>query len=133
MKKLLLQIFLGLALATLIITACKHPEEKFNTAVDRPAETNIKGSIKDIFVNELGDNIEVTINNTTNTAIIHLDGKTYKLRKSTDLPNYNASNDEYQYSNIKGEITFLKKDFDMVLFHYNPKPEKEKSTRMASY
>lgn len=88
---------------------------------------------KAVFTDTYGDQMEVAINNSKNTITVHLDGKTYELKKSEDLPEYTASNAEYQYSNIRGNITFLKKNVDMVLFHHTKDKQQPASTKMASY
>lgn len=77
--------------------------------------------------------LRFTINHTKSTATIHLEGKTYDLKKSDALPEYTASNEEYQYSDIKGNITLLKKNVDMVLFHSKRDTKASGSTKMASY
>ncbi|WP_267403950.1 MULTISPECIES: hypothetical protein [unclassified Chryseobacterium] len=100
--------------------------------VNAPAVTN-DDIIKNIYTDNVGEKIEVTINTTQNTAIVHLDGKTYELKKSDELPEYTASNAEYQYSNIRGNITFTKKNYDMVLFRTKENGKGQSGTKMASY
>ncbi|MBV8326271.1 multicopper oxidase domain-containing protein [Chryseobacterium sp.] len=132
MKKLLPTILLGLAVLSL--TACKHPgkeTETISSTVSSPE--NEDDIIKNVYVDNYGEKIEVSINNTKNTASIHLDGKTYDLKKSDALPEYTASNEEYQYSEIKGNITFLKKNVDMVLFHFKKDKKESGPAKMASY
>ncbi|WP_370901058.1 hypothetical protein [Chryseobacterium gossypii] len=133
MKKFL-QLFIS-GLIVLSAIACKHPgKEPEITHHNVPVSTDdIK---KDVFVDDFGDRLEVITNNTTNTVIIHLEGKTYELKKNPDLPEYSASNAEYQYSNVKGDIVFLKKDIDMVLFHHKKASASGKNqapAKMASY
>lgn len=130
MKKLLQSILMGLIV--LSVTACKHPG-KDSEVISSVAPENKDEIVKDIFVDTYGDKIEVTINHTSNTATIHLDGKTYDLKKSEGFPEYTASNDEYQYSNIKGNISFTKKNIDMVLFHLKHDKKAQGPTKMASY
>lgn len=127
MRKAFLPIILGLM--ALIVTACKQPEKKLSFVTSSPA---IADHIVEHFYSddEFGnDDIQVIINNTRNTATIYLNGEVFQLKKSNDLPNYTAENAEYRYSESKGEITFLRKDFDMVLFHHKP----ESKGKMASY
>jgi hypothetical protein len=128
MKFFLLTI---LGILALSVTACKHPgKENNNTAEKSVKADNI---VKEVFSNELGEEMEVSIDNSKNTAIVHLDGKTYELEKDSGLSSYTTFDDKYEYSNVKGEITFLKKDYNMVLFHHKSKAETEKPTSMASY
>ncbi|KMQ62891.1 hypothetical protein ACM39_17395 [Chryseobacterium sp. FH2] len=130
MKKLLQLITMGLFV--LFAVACRHSKEAETVTSTSIADTEPKDVIKDVFTDEDGAQMEVSINNTDNTAIIHLEGKTYELKKSRELPEYTASNAEYQYSNIKGRVTFLKKDYDMVMFR-NKKDQPSASSKMASY
>lgn len=130
MKKLLVPVLFGLTIISL--TACKHPgkeTETFTTA----APENADDISKNVYVDSYGEKIEVTINSTKNTATIHLNGKTFDLKKSDALPEYTASNEEYQYSDIKGNITFLKKNVDMVLFHLKQEKKQSGPAKMASY
>lgn len=133
MKKLFLTIVLGLTAFSL--TACKHAGKETETeAITATAPTSANDEItKEVFTDNYGDQLEATINNTRNTITIHLSGKTYELKKDEDLPEYTASNAEYQYSNIRGNITFLKKNADMVLFHYKHSKKGQPSGKMASY
>ncbi|MBK1895284.1 hypothetical protein [Chryseobacterium paridis] len=130
MKKIVQSIILVLAVVS--VAACKssakdEPEIVANQSVETDEIT------KDVFTDSFGDKIEVAINNTDNTAVVHLNGKSYELKKNKDLPNYTASNSEYQYSNIRGNITFLKRNVDMVLFHHKQDKKESGSSKMASY
>ncbi|MCS3529902.1 hypothetical protein [Chryseobacterium sp. JUb7] len=129
MKKLLLTFVMGFLV--LSVVACKHSSKETETIITTPVDTENEIT-KDIFTDESGEQMEVSINHTKNTATIRLDGKTYELKKSEDLPDYTANNSEYQYSNIRGSVSFLKKDYDMVLFH-SKKSHSSGSTKMASY
>lgn len=129
MKNLLPSILLGLAI--LSSTACKHPGKEAEALTVAPE--NKDEISKNVYVDSYGEKIEVTINSTKNTATVHLNGKTYDLKKSDALPEYTASNEEYQYSEIKGNITFLKKNVDMVLFHHKKERKESGPAKMASY
>lgn len=130
MKKLFTTVLIGLAV--LSSTACRHPAKETETITAATPENKDEVS-KNVFTDSYGETIEVTVNSTKNTAIVHLNGKTYDLKKSDALPEYTASNEEYQYSDIKGNITFLKKNVDMVLFHAKRDTKGSGSTKMASY
>ncbi|PRA95084.1 hypothetical protein CQ046_22330 [Chryseobacterium sp. MYb7] len=130
MKKLLVSVLFGLTIISL--TACKHPGKEAET-ITTSAPENADDISKNVYVDSYGEKIEVTINSTKNTATIHLNGKTFDLKKSDALPEYTASNEEYQYSDIKGNITFLKKNVDMVLFHLKQEKKQSGPAKMASY
>ncbi|MBL1223244.1 hypothetical protein JET18_20545 [Chryseobacterium sp. L7] len=130
MKKLFTSVLIGLAV--LSSTACKHPGKEAETVTEAVPENKDEIS-KDVFTDAYGEKIEVTINHTKSTATVHLEGKTYDLKKSDALPEYTASNEEYQYSDIKGNITLLKKNVDMVLFHAKRDPKGSGPAKMASY
>ncbi|MBB6372383.1 hypothetical protein [Chryseobacterium shigense] len=130
MKKLFTSVLIGLAV--LSSTACKHPGKEAEAISDTVSENKDETS-KDIFTDSYGEKIEVTINHSKGTATVHLEGKTYDLKKSDALPEYTASNEEYQYSNIKGNITLLKKNVDMVLFHTKSEAKGSGPAKMASY
>lgn len=129
MKNLLPAILLGWTILSL--TACKHPSKEAEVLTAAPE--NKDDISKNVYVDSYGEKIEVIINNTKNTATVHLNGKTYDLKKSDALPEYTASNEEYQYSEIKGNISFLKKNVDMVLFHHKRDKKESGPAKMASY
>lgn len=132
MKKLSVTIIISLA--ALSVTACKHPVKEAESLVEvKPTSVTADEITKEVFTDSFGDQMEVTTNETQNTVVIRLGGKTYELKKNEDLPEYTASNSEYQYSDIRGNITFLKKNVDMVLFHYKHNGKERTSTKMASY
>ncbi|MCJ8153754.1 hypothetical protein MKJ01_08310 [Chryseobacterium sp. SSA4.19] len=132
MKKLF-PIFITLIL--LMANSCKHPvkEEEIDlqnvTAVE---DTDPDKIVKDIYTDEFGDQLEVAVNETQNTITIHLNGKSYALKKNDELPEYTAGDADYQYSDINGDITFLRKGYNMVLFHHK-KNKSSVGTKMASY
>ncbi|AZA53539.1 hypothetical protein [Chryseobacterium sp. G0201] len=134
MKKLLHIIIFGIIAFS--VTACRHSAKESETLTNNvtvDSDDNTDDITKDVFTDNYGDQMEVTINNSKNTITVHLDGKTYELKKSEDLPEYTASNTEYLYSNIRGNVTFLKKNVDMVLFHHTKDKKEPASTKMASY
>lgn len=132
MKKFLQIIIFGIIAFS--VTACRHSAKETEMLTNNTQQpVNTDEIIKNVFTDNYGDQMEVAINNSKNTITVHLDGKTYELKKSEDLPEYTASNAEYQYSNIRGNITFLKKNVDMVLFHHTKDKQQPASTKMASY
>lgn len=136
MKKFLSTI--TFALAVLSAIACKHPtKEKPNAAVVQNIATTLPAKAdeitKEVYTDNFGDQMEVAINETQGTISIRLDGKTYELTKNEEMPEYTASNAEYLYSNIRGNVTFLKRNIDMVLFRSKQNEKVRASTKMASY
>jgi hypothetical protein len=129
MKKLF-QISAVIGSLAFTTTACRHQAKE--EIVLQNATQNTDKIIKDVYTDQYGDQLEVAVNETKNTVIVRLDGKSYELKKSDDLPEYTAGDADYQYSNIKGDITFLKKDYNMVLFHHKEKSSSS-NTKMASY
>lgn len=117
-------------------TACQHPGKESVTNIQTEVAPDHDEITKDIFTDDLGEHMEVITNHTAKTVTIHLGGKTYELKKKKDMPEYSAASTEYQYTDIKGEVIFLKRDIQMVLFHHKKQASsenKQKSTSMASY
>ncbi|SDI14143.1 hypothetical protein SAMN05421846_104218 [Chryseobacterium taeanense] len=133
MKKLLK---ITAILMIFILTACKH-QAKEETSLENVATQNKPlhqdKITKDIFTDEYGEELEVALNETQNTITVRLAGKTYDLKKRDELPDYTASDANFQYSDIRGEVTFLNKDYNMVLFHHRKSKISTGNTRMASY
>ncbi|WP_312902749.1 hypothetical protein [Chryseobacterium taichungense] len=117
------------------LTACSHQSKAEEVNLDNFNEKEITPQdkiTKDVFTDDFGDQLEVAVNETQNTVIVRLDGKTYELKKSHELPEYTAADADYQYSDIRGEVTFLRKGYNMVLFHHK-KNKISSGTKMASY
>jgi len=121
-----------IGLSAFMITACKHQAKEEVALQNAATHDNTDKIIKNVYTDEFGDQLEVTVNETQNTIVVRLNGKSYELKKSEELPEYTATDADYQYSNIRGDITFLKKDYNMVLFHHKEKPSST-HTKMASY
>ncbi|HAO05911.1 hypothetical protein QWT87_17165 [Chryseobacterium sp. APV1] len=134
MKKLLRIITLT-GFVLIIQTACKNQvkeeivEPENNTAIQQEPDK----ITREVYTDESGEQLEVGFNETKNTVVVHLDGKSYELKKSDELPDFTAGDANYQYSDVRGEITFLKKDYNMVLFHHKKKKSSSSNTKMASY
>lgn len=134
MKKLLRIITLT-GFVLIIQTSCKNQvkeeivEPENNTAIQQEPDK----ITREVYTDESGEQLEVGFNETKNTVVVHLDGKSYELKKSDELPDFTAGDANYQYSDVRGEITFLKKDYNMVLFHHKKKKSSSSSTKMASY
>ncbi len=117
------------------LTACKHQAKEEEVNLQNLSDTETVNSdkiTKNVFTDTYGDKLEVTLNETKNTVIVHLNGKTYEMKKSDELPEYTATNPDYQYSDIRGEVTLLRKGYNMVLFHHK-KDKPSSNTKMASY
>ncbi len=114
--------------------ACKHPvkEEVDLQNVAAVDNTDPDKIVKDIYTDAYGDQLEVAVNETRNTITVHLNGKSYELKKNDELPEYTAGDAEYQYSDINGDITFLRKGYNMVMFHHK-KDRSSAAGKMASY
>ncbi|SIT00815.1 hypothetical protein [Chryseobacterium gambrini] len=134
MKKLLRIITLT-AIVVFTITACKNQvkeeivEPENNAAVKQEPDK----ITKEVYTDESGEQLEVSFNKTKHTVVVHLNGKSYELKKSDELPEFTAGDANYQYSDVRGEITFLKKDYNMVLFHHKKNKASSSNTKMASY
>ncbi|WP_295211615.1 hypothetical protein [uncultured Chryseobacterium sp.] len=134
MKKTL-KIITTILLPLLSLAACKHQakEEEVVSENVTDAKKDIDHIKKEIYTDDFGDQLEVAINETQNTVVVRLNGKTYELKKSEELPEFTAGDAVYQFSDVRGEVTFLKKDYNMVLFHHKKNKPSSADTKMASY
>lgn len=134
MKKLLRIITLT-AIVVFTITACKNQvkEEIVETENNAAVKQEPDKITKEVYTDESGEQLEVSFNENKHTVVVHLNGKSYELKKSDELPEFTAGDANYQYSDVRGEITFLKKDYNMVLFHHKKNKASSSNTKMASY
>ncbi len=112
MKKSILGLF-----AIITLTACNH-SSKDSDAVSANAQTASQDDIvKQTISDRHGDEMEVITNNTKNIVTVHLNGKTYELKKNQSTAGFSTEDSKYLYTETKNEVTLLKKEMDMVLFH----------------
>ncbi|KPH14163.1 hypothetical protein [Chryseobacterium sp. ERMR1:04] len=93
------------------LVACNSPETTKKTLL------NIDKITKNVFTDRYGDKMEVAINSTKKIVDISLYGKRHTLKQNKTTSGVSASNDTYEYTKTANEVTFLKKDIDVVLFH----------------
>ncbi|MFY1047742.1 hypothetical protein [Chryseobacterium sp. GP-SGM7] len=119
-----------LVLYTLTFTACTHSAKDPDLqTVEAKTEISNDEISKKTIVDRHGDEMEIITNNTKNTVTVRLNGKSYELHKNFENAGFSTSDNKYQFNETKNEVTFLKKDADMVLFHGK---KDQASTKMAS-
>ncbi len=107
---------LGLSII-LILSACKHSAKDPDLHVINSENTTQDDIKKETVSDRHGDEMEIITNNTKNIVTVHLNGKTYKLKKNHSTPGFSSEDNKYLYTETKDEVTFMKKEMDMVLFH----------------
>ncbi|MCU7612960.1 hypothetical protein N0B16_00765 [Chryseobacterium sp. GMJ5] len=112
----------------LILTGCKHASKDPDLAM-LTAPSEKEDVVKDVITDRHGEQMEVVTNTTKNRITIHLNGTTYELIKNKTMPGFSTADNEYQFTEANNEVTFLKKDADMVLFHSK---KNQSSSKMAS-
>jgi hypothetical protein len=134
MKKLVKIVMIAL-LPLFILAACRHQSKEEEVSPDNTAEVKRTADpvTKEVYTDDFGDQLEVAVNDAQNTVTVRLDGKTYELKKNDELPEFTANDAFYQFSDVRGEVTFLKKDYNMVLFHHKKEKTSSAGTKMASY
>ena len=134
MKRLLKTMTIAL-IPLLTVAACKHQVKEEEVSLENTTEVkkNTDHITKEVYTDDFGDQLEVAFNETQNTVVVRLNGKTYDLKKSEELPEFTAGDAVYQFSDVRGEVTFLKKDYNMVLFHHKKNKTSSSNTKMASY
>jgi hypothetical protein len=120
--------FLGL-LVILTLAACKHSAKDPDLVVANTEAASQDDITKETISDRHGDEMEVITNNTKDIITVHLNGKTYDLKKNHSTPGFSTEDNKYLYTETKNEVTFLKKEMDMVLFHGK---RNQAETKMAS-
>lgn len=110
------------------LIACTHSAKDADakTTVQTEVNTNNDEIIRETITDRHGEQMEIIRNQTKNTVVIRLSGKSYELYKNQENPGYSTSDSKYQFTENKKDVTFLKKDADMVLFHGEKTPNNEK-------
>ncbi|MXS70864.1 hypothetical protein GSF70_06505 [Flavobacteriaceae bacterium W22] len=110
------------------LIACTHSAKDADakTTVQTEVNTNDDEIIRETITDRHGEQMEIIRNQTKNTIVIRLSGTSYELYKNQENPGYSTSDSKYQFTENKKDVTFLKKDADMVLFHGEKAPNNEK-------
>ena len=110
------------------LIACTHSAKDADakTTVQTEANTNDDEIIRETITDRHDEQMEIIRNQTKNTIVIRLNGTSYELYKNQGNPGYSTSDSKYQFTENKKDVTFLKKDADMVLFHGEKTPNNEK-------
>ncbi|WP_312341660.1 hypothetical protein [Chryseobacterium binzhouense] len=110
------------------LIACTHSAKDADakTTVQTEVNTNDDEIIRETITDRHGEQMEIIRNQTKNTIVIRLNGTSYELYKNQENPGYSTSDSKYQFTENKKDVTFLKKDADMVLFHGKKTPNNEK-------
>lgn len=110
------------------LIACTHSAKDADakTTVQTEVNTNDDEIIRETITDRHGEQMEIIRNQTKNTIVIRLNGTSYELYKNQENPGYSTSDSKYQFTENKKDVTFLKKDADMVLFHGEKSPNNEK-------
>ncbi|RZJ42102.1 MAG: hypothetical protein EOO19_13975 [Chryseobacterium sp.] len=124
MKKSVFGFFVILTLA-----ACKHSAKDPDIAVNNTETASQDEISKETIADRHGDEMEIITNNTKNIVTVHLNGKTYELKKNHETAGFSTDDNRYLFTSTKNEVTFLQKDVDMVLFHGK---KNQAETKMAS-
>lgn len=121
MKKTLL----GLSVI-LTLSACTHSAKDPELEITKNETVSRDDIVKETISDRHGDEMEVITNNTRETITVHLNGKTYELKKNKSTPGFSTEDNKYLYTETKNEVTFLIKEMDMVLFHGKRNPAETK-------
>ena len=110
------------------LIACTHSAKDADakTTVQTEVNTNDDEIIRETITDRHGEQMEIIRNQTKNTIVIRLNGTSYELYKNQENPGYSTSDSKYQFTENKKDVTFLKKDADMILFHGEKSPNNEK-------
>lgn len=116
-------------LVILTIASCKHSAKDPDVAVVASESKSKDNITKETISDRHGEEMEVITNNTKEKITVHLNGKTYELKKNHSTPGFSTEDNKYLYTETKNDVTFLKKEMDMVLFHGK---RNQAETKMAS-
>lgn len=107
-----------LGLLTIItLSGCKHSSKDPDLhAINTPSASKDEISMETVS-DRFGDQMEIITNTTKNSITLRLNEKTYQLKKNQTTPGFSTEDNKYLFTETQDEVTFLKKDIDMVLFH----------------
>ncbi|MBQ0152123.1 MAG: hypothetical protein KBS61_04450 [Chryseobacterium sp.] len=111
-----MKTFISVFAVFMVLTACQNLAKDPDAKVASEASTSTDEITKSLITDNYGDEMEIINNHSKNTVTLHLDGKTYQLKKNDSTPGYSTEDNKYLFTDSKNEVIFTKKDVDMVLF-----------------
>ena len=118
MKK---EFFLMALFMLFILTemSCKHSAKDPEVNISSVENSSSKEDdiTKRTVYDRHGDKMEIISNDTKNSLIIRLNGNSYDLKKNNETETFSTNDNLYQFIETKNDISFIKKNVDMVLFH----------------
>lgn len=114
------KVFLVFSVIMISLASCyKNKPNKENITKDEVMPQSLDDIKQGTEINQKGDNLEYTFNNTKNTATFIFNGEKIEMEADeTKASGANYKNDNYSYTNWQG-ITELKKD-GKTIFYHNP-------------
>lgn len=104
---------LTLAIASILLscnTTSKDVEVQTNTPLAQESTTKFED-----YTDNLGDKLSVSTDE-QGRKTIKFNGSVYLLEKDFESNTYSTSDNQYQLTETNKEITFVKKNYNMVLF-----------------
>ncbi|WP_407406065.1 hypothetical protein [Chryseobacterium sp.] len=111
-----MKTFISTLVVFIVLTACQNTAKDPDVKVANEASVSQDEITKSLITDSYGYEMEIIRNHSKNTVTIHLDGKTYQLKKNESTPGYSTEDNKYLYTDTKNEVIFTKKDVEMVLF-----------------
>lgn len=112
-----MKIIITVFIVFIAVTACQNTAKDPDLKVVNVAAVSDDNISKSIITDTYGDQMEIIKNHTKNTITLHLEGKTYQLKKNESTPGFSTEDNKYLFTETKKEVTFIKKEVEMVLFH----------------
>lgn len=116
----------------IIITAvalhsCTAPSKDHDAQTPPQVAKSNEEIVYQDYTDSLGEKLSVGIHKEKDSRTVKYNGNVYVLDKDFESNTYSTSDNEYQFTENKAEVTFLKKNYNMVLFTYKKKAEKAKT------
>ncbi|KQR92661.1 hypothetical protein ASG01_12250 [Chryseobacterium sp. Leaf180] len=106
-----------LAVFCLITLQCTHSTQESPAENIQKTQTAKPKIAAEVFQDDFGDKLEVYRDENEKKLSVKFGGKVYDLKKEFESASFSTSDNVYQFTETKREITFMKKNIGMVLFH----------------
>jgi len=115
--------------AAVCLYSCTAPAKETELQISQQEPAPKEEIIFMDYTDQLGDKLSVGSHKENKAKTVKYNGSVYVLEKDFESNTFSTSDNEYQFTENNAEVTFLKKNYNMVLFT-SKKKAKEASTQM---
>lgn len=107
---------LFIIMTAVVLYSCTAPSKDPDIQIPKQEIESHEEIVFHDYTDPLGEKISVGTHKEKDSRTVKYNGSVYVLEKDFESNTYSTSDNEYQFTENNKEVTFLKKNYNMVLF-----------------